>query len=363
MNKISISITFDYELFFGENRGTYSSVLFEPTKKLIDTLKDFGVSATFFADTCSVDQAKKYYQLDYVDGFKNQLLDMLEKKQDVQLHIHPHWLKSKFDGEKWQFDNESYRIHSFGFDDTENAAGKIISDGVAYLNETLKQSYPDYRCIAFRAGGFCLQPHDALIKALYKNGIRIDSSVAPQLKSDDSSHAYNYRRRSLKTNWYISPEGEWWDNRKRDLCSLLEVPVATVNKNPVSFTLRRILKPGTIKLTLEEMRGTYINSSEERKGTRLRSIWNYISGYNAISLDAYNAEYIMYQINRLIKKYDSTEGNHYVAVIGHPKLVTHNYIENLKRVIALIRDDYRLELISISDIWKREESNNGRKKQ
>ena len=48
-----LSITFDYELFFGNNYGSYDDVLFEPTYMLIDELNKKGVSATFFADVCS----------------------------------------------------------------------------------------------------------------------------------------------------------------------------------------------------------------------------------------------------------------------------------------------------------------------
>lgn len=355
MKRIGIALSFDYELFFGENRGTYSSVLFDPTKLLIDTLYECGVSATFFADTCSLQQAGKYMQSEYIDGFKDQLLYMLDKKQDVQLHIHSHWLNSKFDGEKWHFDNGSYRIHSYGFKDGKGEAEKIIADGVHCLMDIIRPSYPDYECIAFRAGGFCLQPHNELIKALFNNGIRIDSSVAPHLKSDDSAHAYDYIRKNLKTNWYMSSEGQWWENKKNDKYRLFEVPVATTNKNPVSFALRRVFKPETIKLNLEEMRGTYINSSSSNQSIKgINKIWNYISGYNAISMDAYRAEYIIDQIDRLIKGLDSHKNNNYVAVIGHPKLVTNNYIENLRRLIELIRRDSRIELICISDICNRE---------
>lgn len=354
MKKLNVAFTFDYELFFGENKGSYSSVLFEPTKLLIDVLYEKGVSATFFADTCSLVQAEKYNQQEYIKGFKNQLLYMLEKNQDVQLHIHPHWLNSTFDGENWHFENEAYRIHSFGFDNIEEGANKIIKDGVDCLNNLLLPSYPEYRCIAFRAGGFCLQPHVELVKILYEHGIRIDSSVAPQLKSDDQSHAYDYRKRELATNWFVSSDGEWWEDKKAGTNCLFEVPVATIDKNPVFFTYDRLLHPESIKLTLEEMRGTYINSCQIVKRAVFGRIWNYVSGYNAISLDAYQAGYIMQQLDRLINKGGTNEYNKYVAIIGHPKLVTHNYIENIKRVIELIKKDSRIELVNIAEIWKKE---------
>ena len=68
-----LSITFDYELFFGNNIGSYDDVLFEPTYNLIDALEKKGVSATFFADVCSVPMSKKYGQTGYVEGFTKQI--------------------------------------------------------------------------------------------------------------------------------------------------------------------------------------------------------------------------------------------------------------------------------------------------
>lgn len=43
-----VSITFDYELFFGENYGTYDEVLYQPTYALIDAFREKGVSAASF---------------------------------------------------------------------------------------------------------------------------------------------------------------------------------------------------------------------------------------------------------------------------------------------------------------------------
>lgn len=343
---LNICITFDYELFFGKNNGTDREILFDPTAMLVDMLAQEGVSATFFADTCSITRCKKLGRNEYVRDFTDQISNMHAKGQDVQLHIHSHWLKSDFQDGQWNFDSSSYRLQSFGFDrDDPESASAIIREGKEYLELTLQKADPEYRCIAYRAGGFAIQPHKELVAALYENGIRIDSSVAPKLVAG-GTNSYDFTAIPKQVNWHICSEGEWNQDLPGGKNALLEIPIATENKNPIAFLLRRVFAPATIKLSLGPKRGSYINIETNAPAAKF-SLWNYISCYNAMSMDAYQAEFLYSQLKRFKAKHCKKNADCAIALIGHPKLVTKEYISNLQRLIQRIREDKDMQIQNV----------------
>lgn len=345
-----LSITFDYELFFGNNNGSYDDVLFQPTYNLINTLEEKGISATFFADVCSIPVAQKYNQISYIDGFSKQIQYMTQHGQDIQLHLHPHWFYSRWENGQWSFSNKGYRLHEF---EKTGEIHNIIFNGIQYLNETLRPINSSYRCIAYRAGGFSIQPHEFIISALYDNGIRIDSSIAPYLSTKSEANIYDYKHPLEGLNWYISNNDEWWKNSTSGKY-LFEIPIATVDKPPLSFVLKRIFKPDLIKLDLGYKRGSYI-SIHSTPESKIKIYYDYLRGYNAISMDAYSADYLFSQVKRLYKKTKCRD--QVVAIIGHPKLVNDVYIKNLCRFIDMIMDDRRFEFISIYNAYLMKEKN------
>lgn len=346
-----ICLTFDYELFLGKNNSTERDILFAPTAKLAKMLSEEAVSATFFADICSAIQYRKMGIEEYVAEFEMQLQELYASGQDVQLHIHPHWLKSFYADGEWKFDYKNYRIHSFGFDrEKENNVYDILQMSIERLNEILNKVDNKYQCIAYRAGGFALQPHKELVEALYDNGIRMDSSIAPYLSSESKMNFYDYENKNIHGSWWISPTHEWWENAPQTPKALYEIPIATENKNPFTFGLRRAFKPDTIKLSLGQKKGTYVNT-EDAKSRRI-NIWKYLSGYNAISLDAYQAGFLFEQVLRYYKKNECDKKEVFAAVIGHPKLVTDAYVQNVKNFIELIKTSKNIRIISINDIYQ-----------
>lgn len=354
---LRICLTFDYELFFGENYYGDDEVLFLPTKELIDGINKKGISATFFVDVCSIVQHKKYNLKEYVENFSQQLRYMIENNQDVQLHIHSHWLNSTYSYGYWTFDEKHYRIHSYGFDDSSKPnVNDIVAEGINYLNETLLPLYPDYKCIAYRAGGFCFQPHEKLIKILYENGIRIDSSITPNLVFKSENNWYDFSNEVPNTNWYISANYGWWKEATNKKISLYEVPIATEKKEPISFCLKRIFSPDSIKFDLGKRRGSYIAcASKSTFIARLKSIYNYIMNYGTISMDGYEAKFIYTQIYKFYKKHCCDKNDYTIALIGHPKLSSKSYVENVKKLIDLINNsnEMDIEIISIRDEYER----------
>lgn len=347
-----LCLTFDYELFLGKNHLTEKEILFDPAEKLAGMLSAEAVPATFFADICSVIQYEKMGITDYVTEFEKQLQELYGAGHDVQLHIHPHWLKSVCTNGEWNYTYENYRIHSLGFDrKKENNVYDVLQTGIERLNSILSRVDNGYQCIAYRAGGFALQPHQELVEALYDNGIRIDSSVAPQLSSESKMNFYNFENKNIVGNWWISPTHDWWEDRPGDPKALYEIPIATENKNPFKFGMQKVFRPDTIKFPAEQKRGTYVNA-EDAKSKHI-NIWRYLTGYNAISMDAYRAGFLYEQILRYYRKNDCGKRNVFAAVIGHPKLVTDAYIQNVREFVELIKGNSNIKIMSIYDIYQK----------
>lgn len=348
---LNVSLTFDYELFFGSNAASDEEILFEPTSKLLDLLYKEKISSTFFVDVWSAIQARKLGNDRYANSFDRQLFEMSEKEQDIQLHIHPHWVHTKIIDGKWVFDNKHYKINDFEFGNIGDiSADNIIIEGINYLTNTIRKHNKSYNCIAFRAGGFCIQPHAQLIELLFNNGIKVDSSVAPMLKSKDTIHYYDYMKKMDYVNWNISRDGAWWENHTN--CSLFEIPVATENKKILAFILKRILHPNSIKIALPPRRGEYIDSYEIKKGKhRLLDYCKYLFGYSPLSMDAYNAEYLLGQLKRYYNKHECDSSNCTIAIIGHPKLVCDEYLANLENLIHSLKKEKNIRLCCIKEAY------------
>lgn len=351
---LNICFTFDYEIFFGKNYGTSEEILFKPTQKIIDLLNEEKVSATFFIDTCSVMQNMKLDKYEYVNKVEEQLRYMVKKGQDPQLHLHPHWLKSYLHNGEWAFNADYYRIHKFGFDELKHdSAYNLIKFGKDFLEKNICTIDKEYKCIAFRAGGFTIQPHQELVRVLYKNGIRIDSSIAPMLLSN-GVNAYDFRKKLNNVNWWLSAKEPWNVEAKDKKIALFEIPVGTENKNVFFFLIKRILKPHSIKLDKGELKGTYIKADlNPKRRNRIVNIWNYITCYNALSLDAYQADYLYHQIKRFYKKNKCQWKDASIALIGHPKLVNDAYLDNLYRLICLLKKDETIRLTNIVQAYKK----------
>ena len=135
---------------------------------------------------------------------------------------------------------------------------------------------------------------------------------------------------------------------------LYEVPIGTENNNILKFVAKRLFDKNSIKLSLEEKRGSYINETDSAGISRFFSVLKYLCGYHALSMDAYRAEYLYSQLKRFYKKHAGKEmvDEGYICLIGHPKLVTKEYIDNLKKLMGLLKGDEDFKVVNIFDVYQ-----------
>ena len=234
-----VILSYDYELFFGDRSGTVEKSLIQPTNRLLDCMESVGFKGDFFVDWQMLKYLKKEgterTDADYTLIY-NQLKDIVRRGHRVELHIHPHWVDAKYNGDgTWDFsDFTRYSLNSF----SEDEIVQMFEEGVSLLTGIAREVEPDYKIVAFRAGGWAVQPFTALKKAFVKTGIKIDSSVMRGAYAQNDGSFYDFR------NAPIAKEGFY--NFEDDVCQekaggvFIEVPISNVKQGFWYRVIRRI---------------------------------------------------------------------------------------------------------------------------
>lgn len=351
---LNIVISFDYELYLGKNYYSCEQVLFEPTNRILDILEKRNVPATFFADVCSVFQHDRYGLTEYSKCFGDQICRMVKGGNDVQLHIHPNWLKSYPENGQWKFDKDSYRIHYFNDkEDEEWTMNSIIKKGVSFLNDTLRSVNSEYKCIAYRAGGFAIQPHENLFSLLHENGIVIDSSVVVNDSLQKGIASYDFRNTPSQLNWWVSSKDLMKESvvNSKDSTGIWEVPVMTI-KNSL---LERLLLSNKKRVFIsgKAMGHPIAIEAQKRfeKWEKVKRILLYNRSYRRLSLDAMNAHYLYKKVMKIYNKFDAKNEDIYISLIGHPKAFTGEAFENLETFVDLLKQQKdKVRIVSMTDI-------------
>lgn len=345
-----ICFGFDYELFLGENYGSYDDILFEPTKKIANIFADNNVSATFFADVLSSIQLKNFEETKpYSEMFEKQIKQLIRQKMDVQLHIHSNWLKSTVVNGKLLVSSKNYKIHDFDFSDN-GTAKEIINLSIKYLNELCKSESNSYKCVAYRAGGFMIQPETELFRVLLDSGITIDSSIAPFMKNGKKKTGYYYNFTKCPrdyADWYISPiKGFRYKSKSKNNC-LLEIPILTYNSNLLTFLFS---KKDDIRLKPIKPRGSYVDLNNRTK-SKISLFLKRLFDRRLVSLDTDKAKFVFDKILSFYRKSCSKKNDIFVSIIGHPKLICNEErLMNIDLLLKLITNcDKKIKIISFQE--------------
>ena len=229
----SVVLTFDYELYFGQS-GTPRRCLLEPTDALLAELDDLGAPGCFFVDAA--------YLLRLLEESRaaedarlvcDQLQRMVAGGHRIELQMHPHWVDAVWLGEgRWVSPTyRYYRLRALG---RERAVDLVVSTTEA-MASIAREVDPHYAVQAYRAGGFCAQPFDAIGEAMDAAGLTIDSSVAAGTIAHTATHSFDYRSAPPRACWHFDtdpitpvPDGRF-----------VEVPVSSARVGPLTRLRRR----------------------------------------------------------------------------------------------------------------------------
>ncbi|TAK61984.1 hypothetical protein [Methylobacter sp.] len=314
---MKIILSMDYEIFFGRNTGSVEHTLLEPSQAICEIAARHKVPLVFFVDVGFLlklrEESRKVPALkrDY-DRIIRQLEQFVAVGHEIQLHVHPHWEDSHWNGESWDIDTRRYRLSDFN--DLE------IHEIVHRYTGALRELTGGDGVFAYRAGGWTIQPFERIRDALLNEGICIDSTVFRGGRSEWKTHNIDFSDAPSASHWFfdndplsIDPEGRF-----------LEVPIANYELSPAfywRFALAKkiggaIHKPFSDGVALPMTRVDLF----EKLTRRTTSM---------VSMDGYKASFL----KDAYCQYKETGKTDFV-VMGHPKAFTRYSLQQLERFIT-----------------------------
>ena len=303
------AITLDYELYFGAVAGTVKRCLIEPTNALLRVADRNECKLVFFVDAGFIFRLEQQCRTSseisvQFDDIRRQLTHIVAAGHDIQLHIHPHWEDTHWDGTRWVMDTRRYRIHQF--------SPSEISEIVArYRNSLVAASGYDAIC-AYRAGGWAVQPFSSIANALRENSISIDSSVVPGTHQMDPRFAFDFRSAPGKGAWRFADD-PLLENTDGEF---LEIPISCVTAPRSAKLTSAISKRFGPKLHKPYGDGYAADADSARNVVRrFRGLFDLklgpvtIDGYKALLLESAYRDHVVRESQTFV-------------VIGHPKAIT-----------------------------------------
>lgn len=333
-------ITFDYEIFFGENSGSILDSLFTPTEIILNILESAKLKATFFIDVLHyykiISFKGKYPALEVeARAFKRQIEQMVKLGHDIQLHIHPHWLDALYNPKtnRWEFSYEHYRLHDLtSHSRDEYSMAKCFSLAKNILVDLVRELDSTYDCTCFRAGGYCILPFKDLRTIFEENGILVDSSILPKSKfAIGQGIEVDFVKTPQFTYWFFSDDPTISQREGK----FLELPIATVDVGTFIQLLlkaRRVLtrrKQAWQKLSV----GNAMSQIPATCGKgKLSNYYDKINKlYRFPSIEYLSCELPIFDMVFLQNKYAFTcKDGDPIVFVGHPKNSSIGSFDSLK---------------------------------
>jgi hypothetical protein len=257
---LNVIFTLDYEIH-GNGEGDPYQLMVEPTSRLLDLFDQYGAKLTIMADVAEIlkfgEYRDRFGRDDYhYQAIISQLQDAIVRGHDVQLHLHCSYFNAQFENGSWKQDWSEYNFAGL----SEERINQVLQIGKSFLEDQLRPVDPAYRCYAFRAANWSVNPSRNVVRGLINNGFRIDTSVfkfgrRSGLVSFDYSHA-------------PSNVGPWLADED-DICrenksgKLLEVPIYSERRWLGAFvSLNRLNRVVSSRAHRLQQNGTGANGSK-----------------------------------------------------------------------------------------------------
>ena len=157
--QLKLLLTCDYEVF-GDGSGDINECVIAPANRLMDICEKYNARITFFVDVCEywafkdVEEKGGFEDKNYKPAtiIENQLKKIIQRRHDVQLHLHPQWINYEYIGEKkFKVDLTRWRLPNLNGANVEDKPvteelNKILKKGKETLEYLLKSIDSSYEC-------------------------------------------------------------------------------------------------------------------------------------------------------------------------------------------------------------------------
>jgi hypothetical protein len=205
-------LTVDYEIF-GNGQGCLQHCVVEPTRRLMEAAEKFDAPITLFAEAAELMTMERVLGRNVVQGARDQLRRAVRDGHDVQLHLHPQWLGARRrNDEGWELDFSRWRIGDL----PEHEVDDLIAAGKGWIDDAAFANVPGGGCSAFRAGNWCIQPSESVIRSLRRHGFAVESTVVPGVRRSAPGQWSDFRSVPTLPFWRVdrdvcvaAPDGLW----------------------------------------------------------------------------------------------------------------------------------------------------------
>lgn len=324
-------LTFDYELW-GDGSGDVFELMINPTNEVLEICRAHDVKITFFFEVVEYLRLKEAWDSGNTMGYSSNPIEAIETQiqkvaldgHDIQLHIHPQWVKSHYEEGGWKVDLSNWRLGDFSTDEMDIKG--LLAWSKFELEKLIREVIPDYRSSILRAGGYNVEPFKELHQAMCELGLEADSSVYPGGFENGTLSRFDYRNATLAKDF-------WW-TRADDITDcgvengqIMEIPI-------MAFPQRRIwklLNKDRLRSILTKSGGKPQSVASEKltQGGLLQKM-RFVWGKEALTWDfCLFSKPLHARFFKEIERKMSDSRNTFVLV-GHPKsFISRNSLESL----------------------------------
>ena len=316
-------LTYDYELFMGDVCGSVQNCLINPISEILSILDQYQAKATFFVDAAFLFRLNELKsQHVSLQNQWNLLIDnisyMEQQGHDVELHIHPQWYFSTYNGISWKMDLDHFKLS-----DMERA---LVDENVT-VSQQLLESIIGRETHVFRAGGYSIQDLENYGEFFKNHHLKVDSTVLTGLRFDSENQKYDYS--SVKTSKPYRFSDDIIIEDKDG--GVLEMPITTFAVGKIRYIEHLLFKKRHSALMHMAGDGHAIVPANYSVYSRAQRIWGR-DNYFSASFDGAGGRWIQ----KIFDRQFSTNCD--MVVISHPKLHTKYSALKMKEFFEYAKD-------------------------
>jgi hypothetical protein len=190
--RIHIVLVDDWELR-GDGSGNMRAIQFNTMRRLRKIYESQGLRASFNAEVMQqlahIDHGRDNEELwELAREWEEIVRETYSRGHDVQLHVHPQWSDAVYENGRWRL-RAPWSILDYSASEIHD----MLSNSKRYLEDLLTPLNPEYRCVSFRSGSWCIAPSADVLSVLAELGVVFDMSIVAGLFYDTRHVRLDYK--------------------------------------------------------------------------------------------------------------------------------------------------------------------------